>query len=299
MGKPVQPSPQELAPSPAPPRVPIRRRMPLGRILIFAVLAAVSASTIYPLIFVLKTSLKTEDEYIANPYGWPREPSMGNFQNVWSGGASGGLSRYALNSTIVVVSGVLLSWAVCGMAGYAFSHLRFRGRRALFFVVLGSMMIAPQVIIIPLYAMLAQIGLLNKHIGLILVYVTLATPFGTYLMTSYLKGVPRELVEAAQVDGANHLQILLRVMLPVARPALITLGIFNFLWMWNELLFALLILQEDSRTLIVRVATLQGEYTAHIPHISAALFLAALPVLTVFLIFQTQLQKGMTLGAVK
>lgn len=298
MGKPMQPSPQELAPRPAPPRIPIRR-LPLGRVLIFLILAAVSASTIYPLIFVLKTSLKTEDEYIANPYGWPREPSMANFQNVWGGGASGGLSRYALNSAIVVVSAVILSWGVCGMAGYAFSHLRFRGRRALFFVVLGSMMIAPQVIIIPLYAMLAQIGLLNKHIGLILVYVTLGAPFGTYLMTSYLKGVPRELVEAAQVDGANHLQILLRVMLPVARPALVTLGIFNFLWMWNELLFALLILQQDSRTLIVRVATLQGEYTAHIPHISAALFLAALPVLVVFLIFQTQLQKGMTLGAVK
>lgn len=275
------------------------KRWHARRLAIFLVLAAVSVTTVYPLIFVLKTSLKTEAEYISNPHGWPQQPSMMNFLNVWGRSASGNLPRFATNSAIVVVAGVVLSWVVCGMAGYAFSHLRFRGRRLLFFVVLGSMMIAPQVIIIPLYAMLAKIGLLNKHIGLILVYVTLATPFGTYLMTSYLKGVPKELVEAAQVDGASHMQILWRVMLPIARPALVTLGIFNFLWMWNELLFSLLILQEDTRTLIVRVATLQGEYTAHIPHISAALFLAALPVLVVFLIFQTQLTKGMTLGAVK
>lgn len=280
--------------------VPNLKRPRLGRLAIFLVLAAVSVTTVYPLIFVLKSALKTEAEYIANPYGWPREPSLANFLNVWGrGGAGGDLSLYAINSIIVVVAGVVLSWVVCGMAGYAFSHLRFRGRRALFYVVLGSMMIAPQVIIIPLFSMLGQIGLLNKHIGLILVYVTLATPFGTYLMTSYLRGVPKELVEAAQVDGASHMQILWRVMLPIARPALVTLGIFNFLWMWNELLFSLLILQGDTRTLIVRIATIQGEYTTHIPHISAALFLAALPVLVVFLIFQTQLTKGMTLGAVK
>jgi len=271
----------------------------INRLAIVIILTAVSVTTVYPLCFVLQTSLKSESEYIDNPYGWPERPTLTNFRNVWGESDSGNLARFGANSMIVVVSGVVLSWCVCGMAGYAFSHLRFRGRRALFFVVLGSMMIAPQVIIIPLYAMLARIGLLNKHIGLILVYVTLATPFGTYLMTSYLRGVPGELVEAAQVDGANHVQILWRVMLPVARPALVTLGIFNFLWMWNELLFALLILQEDTRTLTVRVATLQGEYTAHIPHISAALFLTALPVLVVFLIFQTQLTKGMTMGAVK
>jgi multiple sugar transport system permease protein len=186
------------------------------------------------------------------------------------------------------------------MAGYALSHLRFRGRRTLFLLILGSMMIAPQVIMIPLYAILNDFGLLNHYIGLILVYVTLATPFGTYLMTSYLRGVPKELVEAAQVDGAGHFQILWRVMVPVARPALVTLGIFNFLWMWNELLFSLLILQDTaSQTLVVKVASLQGEYTANVPYLSAGLLLAALPVLIVFLIFQAQLTKGMTLGAVK
>jgi multiple sugar transport system permease protein len=148
--------------------------------------------------------------------------------------------------------------------------------------------------------MLIGMRLLNKHIGLILVYVTLAAPFGTYLMTSYFRGIPFELVEAAQIDGANHLQILWRIMVPVARPAIVTLGIFNFLWMWNELLLSLLILQDDSvRTLMVGVATLRGQYTTNIPLLSAGLFLAATPVLIVFLVFQTQLTKGMTMGAVK
>ncbi|MGD9518531.1 MAG: carbohydrate ABC transporter permease [Armatimonadota bacterium] len=119
-------------------------------------------------------------------------------------------------------------------------------------------------------------------------------------MTSYFRTVPGELVEAAEVDGASHLQILWRVMLPVARPALVTLGIFNFLWMWNELLLALLILQDDStRTLMVGVANLRGQYTTNIPLLSAGLFLAATPVLIVFFFFQSQLTKGMTMGAVK
>jgi len=269
----------------------------LRRILIFVALAGISATTIYPLLFMPLSALKGEPEYIGNPYGWPREPTLGNFANAWRYGKFG---LYLGNSFIVVVAGVVLSWAVCSMAGYALSHLRFRGRRAMFFAILGSMMIAPQVIIIPLHSMLNQMGLINLRIGLVLVYVTLATPFGTYLMTSYLRGIPKELVEAAQVDGANHFQILWRVMIPVARPALVTLGIFNFLWMWNELLFSLLILKDDEvRTLMVGVANLRGQYTTNIPYLSAGLFLAALPVLIVFLIFQTQLTKGMTMGAVK
>ena len=274
-----------------------RRPFRLGRLVIVVLLAAVAVTTIYPLAFMAMSAVKGEPEYIDNPYGVPRRPTLLNFRNAWVYGKFG---RYVGNSLIVVVAGVVLSWAVCSMAGYALSHLRFPGRRVFFFAILGSMMIAPQVIIIPLYVMLNQLGLLNHRIGLILVYGTLATPFGTYLMTSYFRSVPRELVEAAQVDGASHLQILWRVMIPVAKPAMITLGIFNFLWMWNELLFALLILQKDSvRTLMVGVANLRGQYTTNIPYLSAGLFLAAMPVLIVFLIFQTQLSKGMTLGAVK
>jgi len=273
------------------------RRPRARRIGIFLILAAVSLTTIYPLVFAVKMATKTDAEYVLNRYGWPEKPTLGNFSKVWSAHS---LGRHLLNSVVVVVAGVTLSWVVCSMAGYALSHLRFRGRRMLFFLILGSMMIAPQVIMIPLYAMLRSFGLLDRTVGLVLVYVTFATPFGTYLMTSYLRGVPKELVEAAQVDGAGHLQILWRVMVPVARPALVTLGIFNFLWMWNELLFSLLILQDTaSQTLVVKVAGLQGEYTTNVPYLSAGLLLAALPVLIVFLIFQSQLTKGMTLGAVK
>ena len=277
--------------------MPRRKPLRLGRLVIVLVLAAVAATTIYPLAFMAMSALKAEKEYIDNPYGVPTRPTLLNFRNAWVYGKFG---RYVGNSLIVVVAGVVLSWTVCSMAGYALSHLRFPGRRVFFFAILGSMMIAPQVIIIPLYVMLNQFHLLNHRVGLILVYGTLATPFGTYLMTSYFRSVPRELVEAAQVDGASHVQILWRVMIPVAKPAMITLGIFNFLWMWNELLFALLILQKDSvRTLMVGVANLRGQYTTNIPYLSAGLFLAAMPVLIVFLIFQTQLSKGMTLGAVK
>jgi len=275
----------------------ILRRMTLRNAVIFLVLSCVALTTVYPLVYMATTALKTEREFIDNPRGLPSEPSLWNFQAAW---VHGHFARYVGNSAIVVVAGVVVSWVVCSMAGYALSHLRFRGRRLAFFAILGSMMIAPQVILIPLYGMLNGLGLLNQHVGLILVYVTLATPFGTYLMTSYLRSVPHELVEAAEVDGAGHFQILWRVMLPIARPALVTLGIFNFLWMWNELLFALVILNDPAtRTLMAGIANLKGQYTTNIPYLSAGLFLAAAPVLIVFLIFQTQLSKGMTLGAVK
>ncbi len=272
-------------------------RPKIGRTGIVLVLVSVSVTTIYPLLFVIITAVKDRKAYILDRYGLPTSPTLTNFAAAWTNAKVG---QYVWNSAIVVVTAVVLSWIVCCMAGYALSHLRFPGRRAAFFAILGSMMIAPQVIIIPLYAMLIKMDLLNEYPGLILVYVTLSAPFGTYLLTSYFKGVPTELVEAAQVDGANHAQILWRVMVPIARPALVTLGIFNFLWMWNELLFALLILQDDSvRTLMVGVANLRGQYTTNIPLLSAGLFLAATPVLMVFMVFQTQLTKGMTLGAVK
>ncbi len=271
-------------------------RPKIGRAWIVVALVGISVTTIYPLVFVVMTALKGPKEYLTNRYGLPADPTLKQFLDAWQYAKVG---TYLGNSAIVVVTSVVLSWIVCSMAGYALSHLRFPGRRAAFFALLGSMMIAPQIILVPLYSMLYHMDLLDRHVGLILVYVTLAVPFGTYLMTSYFRGVPGELVEAAEVDGANHFQILWRVMVPVARPALVTLGIFNFLWMWNELLFSLLILQEDHRTLMVGVANLRGQYTTNIPLLSAGLFLAATPVLMVFAVFQTQLTKGMTMGAVK
>jgi multiple sugar transport system permease protein len=272
-------------------------RFPPGRVAIVALLAAISAATIYPMLFMLFTALKGRREYLFNRYGPPARPTLVNFYNALTFGKMG---RYAVNSLIVTTMAVVLAWIVCSLAAYALSQLRFRGRRAVFLCILGSMMIAPQVIVVPLYTMLVGMNLVNSHLGLALVYVTLGIPFGTYLLTSYFRAIPRELVEAAQIDGANHLQTLWHVVVPVSRPALVTLGIFNFLWMWNELLFSLLILQDDSvRTLMVGVANLRGQYTTNIPLLSAGLFIAAVPVLLVFFVFQSRLAKGMTAGAVK
>ncbi len=265
--------------------------------LIVTALSAVAVTAIYPLVFMLTTALKSRRDYILDRYGLPDQPTLENITNAWT---YAGIGRHVWNSVIVVVLGVLLSWVVCSLAAYAFSHLQFPGRRALFLAVLGTMMIAPQVILIPLYLLLIRLHLDNRHIGLVLVYVALAVPFGTYLLTSYFRSIPSSLVEAAQVDGASHPQILWRVMVPIGRPALVTLGIFNFLWMWNELLLSLLILRDEHvRTLMVGVANLRGEYTTNIPLLSAGLFLAAVPVLVVFGLFQAQLTKGMTMGAVK
>ena len=268
----------------------------LARAATVLALGAISVSTIYPLVFMLLSALKSKREYLLNRYGLPHEPTLANFTNAWTYGDMG---QYLANSAIVVCAGVLLSWVVCGLAAYALSHLRFPGRRAVFLAILGTMVIAPQVIIIPLYVTLIRCHLHDQHLGLILVYVTFATPFGTYLLTAYYRAVPAELVEAAQVDGAGHAQILWRIMVPIGRPAFLTLGIYNFLWMWNELLFALLISRRtplgpswSSRQ------PARSVHDQHIPLMSAGLFwrpagagrVLRLPVAD---------PEGMTMGAVK
>ncbi len=191
------------------------------------------------------------------------------------------------------VAGVL---AVSVPAGYAYAKLSFRGARVIFGVTIACMMIPVESMIIPEYANLAKVGLVGSVLGTVLVFVGLGIPLSVFLMASYFKSLPDALVESGLVDGAGHLRIFLSIMLPLALPAIVTIGVLEFLAVWNDLLIALLFLPIQSQTIAVGLAALQGNHILNTYVLVAGSVLSALPPMLVYMLFQRYLVAGLTMG---
>lgn len=268
-----------------------------GRWALLIPLSLLAFSTIYPLIFTLNVALKTPKDYMVSRFALSLQPTWENFLRAWTYARMG---TYFRNSVITTVGAVFLLGLVCSMAGYAIGTMRFRLRGLLFLIVLAGMMIPPQVVMVTLFRTVIDLHLLNTHIGLILAYTAFAIPFGTYMLTAYYSNIPREILDAAKIDGASTWQIYTKIILPLGKPALATQAIVNTLFAWNDLLIPLLIMQKrELRTVMVGVATLRGEHSADMPLLAAAIIIGILPVVMVFFLFQTRITAGMTMGAVK
>ncbi|WMT89802.1 carbohydrate ABC transporter permease [Pelagibacterium sp. H642] len=263
---------------------------------IFALpMALLALSCVYPVYFAINNALKDNRGYILDRFGLVQNPTLSNFVQAWT---QSNLDSYFINSVITTAGAVLLLLVVSSLAGFALAVLRFPMRRLIFIVILASLMIPVQVVLVPFYQTVVGLGLLNTRIGLIISYTAFFLPFSVYLMTSFYAGLPRELVEAARIDGAKLIQVWWYVMVPMGKPALITLGILNTLYCWNDVLISLLVLQ-DQRTLMVGIAALRGEYTTNVPLLSAGIVLAAAPIVILYIIFQRQIVSGIAVGAVK
>lgn len=256
---------------------------------------ALALTCLYPIYFAVNNALKTDKGYILNRFSLVNDPTMVNFINAWNRSK---LSEYFLNSVVTTFGAVALLLLVSSLAGFAFAMLRFPYRKLLFMVVLASLMIPVQVVLVPFYRTIVALDLVNTRIGLIISYTAFFLPFCVYLMTAFYSGLPRELVEAARMDGAKLLQIWWHVMLPLGRPALITLGILDTLYCWNDVLISLLVLQKE-RTLMVGIAALKGEYTTNVPLLMAGIVIAAAPIVLIYLVFQRRIVNGIATGAVK
>lgn len=269
----------------------------LGRWAVSLPMALLALATLYPLLFTLNVSQKTRREYVLDRFGLTDTVGLDNFTAAWS---SSGLGTYVLNSTIVTVGSVAALLVLGSMAGFAFSQLEFRGSGALFLLVLSALLIPFQVIMVPFFRVLGSTGLLDTHLGLIVAYTAQFLPFTVFLMTSYYARIPGEIIEAARADGASTMGIYRQLMLPLGRPALLSVGILNGLFCWNDVLISLLVMQsQDNRTLMVGVTALRGQYSDNIPLFAAGVVMAALPVLVVYLFFQKQITEGVTAGATK
>lgn len=273
------------------------RRVRWGRWLLAVPMAALAVATVYPLLFTANVAMKTRREYVLDRFSLAADPRWDNIAAAWTGV---GMARYFLNSAVVVGCAVALLLLIGSMAGFALSQLRFRGSTTLFLVCLAALFIPFQVIMVPLARILAGGGLVDTYPGLVLAYVAQFLPFTVFLMTSYYRGVPTEIVDAARIDGNSPYGVYRRIMVPIGAPALLSVGILDALFCWNDVLIALLLMPSaEHRTVMVGVASLRGQYSADVPRFAAGVLIAAVPVLVTYLFLQRQISDGVTAGSTK
>jgi raffinose/stachyose/melibiose transport system permease protein len=267
------------------------------RPMLLLLLCMVAVSTIYPVFFVFNTALRTDQAFSADRFGLATAPTLDNLHEAWE---RMNVITAAFNSLVTTIGGVVGAWIVCLPVAYAATKMRFPGRDILFLLILASMLIPIQTILYPFYLVVRDLRLVNQHSGLIVAFTTFAIPITTFQLAAYLRNIPDEIIEAARMDGATTLQILARVILPISRPVLAVTGIINFIWMWNDILLPVLIMQAPgSHTLMINAGLLRGQWGASATLLCAGLALAILPVLAMFLAAQRQIIQGMTIGAVK
>jgi ABC-type glycerol-3-phosphate transport system permease component len=265
--------------------------------LIAVPMTALALATIYPMLFTTNVAMKTQREYILDRFSPSSSLRWDNIAGAWT---SGGMAGYFINSLVVVGAAVAVLLLFGSMAGFALSHIRFRGSRALFLGCLAALFVPFQVIMVPLARTMADGGLIDTYPGLVLAYVAQFLPFTIYLMTSYYSGIPEEIIDAARIDGNSLYGVYRRIMVPLGVPALLSVGILDALFCWNDVLIALLMMPSaEHRTLMVGVTTLRGQYSNDIPTFAAGVLIAAVPVLVVYLIFQRQIADAVTAGATK
>jgi ABC-type glycerol-3-phosphate transport system permease component len=271
-----------------------RRRTRWGRHLVLFFFAVLS---FYPILVMWFTALRPMRESLTSPFGLPTSLYLDNFTNAWTRGRFG---DYFLNSVIITVPSVIGVVVLSALAGYGIARFRFRGRMAIFYLILLGLTVPFQSVMIPLYYQLLAMGLLGTYLAVILPSIAFGLPFGVFLMQSFFEDLPNELHEAGRADGCSELRIFWSIMLPLAKPALSTLVVFQFMRTWNEFLMPLLYLQkEDLRPIPLGLMFFQGAYSRDIGLIAAGVSLATIPVIIVYLLFQRQFVRGLTAGAVK
>ncbi len=261
-----------------------------------AVLGAMGAATLLPLLWMVAASVMPAGDVAVDPLRLvPRRVTVANYAELFTRLA---LARAFVNSVVVAAVVTGLSLVVNAMAGYAFAKLRFRGRETLFRVLLGAMVIPAQVGMLPLFLLLKQLGLINTYGGVIV--PGLASIFGIFLVRQYALAIPDALLDAARVDGASEWRIFRSIVLPACRPILVTLAVLTFLGAWNDFLWPLIVLTDETLyTLPVALANLSGEYVQDIELMMAGAVLTIVPVVVLFVSLQRHYIRGILSGGLR
>jgi ABC-type glycerol-3-phosphate transport system permease component len=269
----------------------------LTRLAKHVVLAVASAFFLVPIWHMIATSLKAEDETLTNPGLIPRTIDLAKYADVWR---EANLMRGGLNSLIITSTTVLGVLTLASLAAYALSRRDFLGRRPLYLLFLTGLMLPTAGIIIPLYRINQSLGLINTYAGIIGPYVALGLPFAILLLRNYFDTLPKEMEESAVLDGASGFTIFLRILLPLTKPVLATVAVFQFLGTWNELLLALLFVNQPAKqTLPLRALIYQQMYSWEYERMFSVFVIMTLPVTMFYVLMQRQLIAGLTAGAVK
>lgn len=279
-----------------------RRRRGGGHLLYYVVLVGWASITIAIFLWLLNGSLKSNLEVFSSPWSLPGnvlETGPDNYITAWLTANMGG---YFFNSVLVTTLAVIATVAVSAPAAYALSRVSFPGNNAINYYFIAGMGLPFQLILVPLYVMLIQVGLVNSRAGLIVVYVGVSIPFTILLLTGFFRSLPTELEEAGAVDGASEFGIFWRIMMPIATPGLFTAAIFNFVIIWQEFLLAQLLINSDAnRTLPVGLLNLRQtmQYSSEWSAMFAAVLIVVIPSFIVFVLLSDRIMSGLTLGAGK
>lgn len=260
-------------------------------LIIFSVLA------LYPVYYMAVTAFKTRQDWLHNQFGLPNPITLQNFSDALS---RGNIPLWFGNSVIVTIASIVVCTLVSALAAYSIARFRFKGRSVFYNSSIALMVVPPAVLILPLFVFMVKISLINTLTGVIIIYSGLLIPFSVFLLVSFFRSLPTELFDAAAIDGCNSFDTLWRITLPLSTPALITLVVVNALFVWNELLIALVFLQsEELKTLMPGLTLFKGHFSINEPLIMAGTLIATLPMILLFLFGQRLFVEGLTAGAVK
>jgi len=288
----VEPETRRTAPEPRRPAVGDAAVTGLSH----AALVGWSILVVVPFLWALVAATKTSREIFGDPWGLPASPQWRNFTRAWDKG----VGDYLLNSVIVVTGGVVLTMLLGSMTAYVLARYPFKGNRFIYYLFAAGMMFPVFLAIVPLFFVVQNLGMLSTYHGLILVYVAYSLPFTVFFMHAFFRTLPTSVAEAALMDGASHTKVFFYVMLPMAKPGLLSVGIFNVLGQWNQFVLPAF-LSPEQPVLAQGIATLlasqryEGDWGA----LFAALTIAMVPVVIVYLIFYRQVQAGLASGTLK
>jgi N-acetylglucosamine transport system permease protein len=275
-----------------------RGNLPLN-VVTQVILGLWAVMVIFPFLWMIMTSLKSNPEILAGPWDLPQSLQWVNFENAWTDAHIG---RYVLNSVIVITMSLAGTLLVSAMAAYAIARFQFPGNRALFLLFMAGLMFPVFLGLVPLYFVMSDLHIKDTYHGLALVYIAYSLPFTIFFLVGFFKTLPGEVAEAAIVDGASQFQTFFHVMLPMAKPGLIAMGIFNFLGHWNQYLLPLVLMQDPDKRMLSQglgMLAIQQGYQNDYGALFAAMTITMVPTLVVYAIFQKRLESGLTAGALK
>jgi raffinose/stachyose/melibiose transport system permease protein len=261
------------------------------------ILVAFSILALYPVYYMTITAFKTRENWLHDQFGLPNPITSQNFADALS---KGNIPLWFQNSVIVTIASIVITTIVSALAAYSIARFRFTGRALFYNSMIALMVVPPAVLILPLFVFMVNIGLINSLTGVVIIYSGLLIPFSVYLLVSFFSSLPPELFDAAAIDGCSSFDALWRITLPLSTPAMVTLVVVNALFVWNELLIALVFLQsEELKTLMPGLTLFKGHFSVNEPLIMAGTLIATLPMILLYLFGQRLFVEGLTAGAIK
>lgn len=290
--RPLDTSPPQSRPLERP-----RHRFNLEKAFTYLCLTLLLVFSVAPLLLAWFTAFKTPEQQLQSPFSPPWPMTLDNLREAWTVGQ---FDTYFKNSLFISTSNVIAMVVIASLAGYPLACMSFPGKKVVMVILLVGLTVPVSAIIIPLYVTMRNFGLLDSYGSVIVASVALASPIFIFIMRAFFKNLPRDLDDAARLDGASEWQIFLQIMLPLAKPGLMTVALLEFLWSWNELLLPLVFLITDERrTLPVGMLFYQGRFTVDYGLMCAGVLILSVPISILFLIFQRDFVNGLTAGALK